>query len=134
MQYRQQRRHRNPYALRSDTPLKSLIGETRFGEAHRLSLVGLASEAVIRTKNSSDGVLIVGSHHLTTVFQEWRAVLGSLATRVGHIDLVHHDLSDIADGVIEMTTLGRWWRDGLLSQSWLLRCGPRVGHAGWRHR
>ena len=30
----------------------------------------------------------------------------------------------IAAGVITMMTRGRWWWDGLLSQSWLLRCGP----------
>ena len=31
----------------------------------------------------------------------------------------------IAAGVIKMMTRGRWWRDGLLSQSWLLPVGHR---------
>ena len=32
----------------------------------------------------------------------------------------------IAAGVIKMMTRGRWWRDGLLSQSWLLPVGHLV--------
>ena len=44
--------------------------------------------------------------------------------RNGHIDLLHEAHVSIAAGVTRMMTRGRWWRDGLPSQSWLPRCGP----------
>ena len=46
--------------------------------------------------------------------------------RKGHIDLVRNDLSDIAAGVIEMMTRGRWWKIERRHRSWLHRCGPPV--------
>ncbi len=39
----------------------------------------------------------------------------------GHIDLVHNAHVSIAAGVTRMMARGRWWRDVLPSQSWLLR-------------
>ena len=39
-----------------------------FGEAPRRTLAGTASEAVTSAKNPSEGGLIAGTHHLTTVF------------------------------------------------------------------
>ena len=50
--------------------------------------------------------------------------LPDFPTCFGHIDLVHNDLSDIADGVIKMMTPVVLAGDGSPAQFCLRRCGP----------